>query len=57
MFKTNLCKQQWDTFKIHPRSKFTCSKSTQSNLRTAYQLRVRVRGYSDSKKKIKDKQK
>ena len=31
--------------KIHPRS-----KSTQSNLRTAYQSRVRVRGNSDSEK-------
>ena len=30
---------------IHPHS-----KSTQSNLRTAYQSRVRVRGNSDSKK-------
>ena len=50
MFKTNLCKQQWDTFKIHPRSKFTCSKSTQSNLRTAYQLWIKVWGNSDSEK-------
>ena len=35
-----------------PRSKSTRSKSTQSNLRTAYQSRVRVRGNSDSEKKI-----
>ena len=31
--------------KIHPRS-----KSTQSNLRTAYQSRVRVKGNTDSEK-------
>ena len=36
--------------KINPRSKSTRSKSTQPNLRTAYQSRVRVRGNSDSKK-------
>ena len=47
---------QGDTFKIHPRSKSTRSKSTQSKLRTAYQSRVRVRGNSDSEKKIKNKQ-
>ena len=33
------------------------SKSTQSKLRTAYQSKVRVRGNSDSEKKIKNKQK
>ena len=36
--------------KIHPRSKSTRSKSTQSNLRTAYKSRVRVSGNSDSEK-------
>ena len=34
-----------DTFKIHPSSKYT-----QSNSRTAYRSRVRVKGNSDSKK-------
>ena len=38
------------TFKIH-----TQSKSTQSNSRTAYRLRVRVSGNSDSKKLIINK--
>ena len=35
----------------------SASKSTQSNLRTAYQLRLRVRGNSDSEKWIKNKPK
>ena len=36
--------------KIHPRLKSTRSKSTQPNLRTADQSRVRDMGNSDSKK-------
>ena len=37
-----------------PASKSTRLKSTQSNLRTAYQSMVRVRGNSDIEKKIKN---
>ena len=40
-----------------PASKSTRSKFTQSNLRTTYQLRVRVRGNSDGEKQIKNIQK
>ena len=39
-----------DTIKIHPRSKSTKSKSTQSSFRTAYQSRVRVRVINNSNK-------
>ena len=37
------------------REKGTRSKSTQSNLRTAYRSRVRVSGNSNSKNKLKNK--
>ena len=54
--KNRLGKRQYNMYDLgHVQNPLT-SKSTQSNLRTAYQLRVRVRGNSDSEKLIKNKQ-